>query len=465
MSDRCHDRERDSSDDGSTPATDGGVQADPEAPGVPSIASETVGSADFGRLQGHEHLDDLGLDTDHCIRCGFCTNACPVFEETGWESVSPRGHANVINSYLDGDLHDDEEPDHFKENLDLCIKCKQCIAPCPAGVEIPKLVIRANEQYNEEHGTSLGDRVFANPRRANRLGSLVAPLSNRLNRIGPVRRLMETILGIDARRELPEFHRETFEDWFADHTPDPSIGDADLDRDVAVFVDCYVNYNFPDIGAAAVRVLERMGARVELAENGCCGRAALSKGMITEAEAYADADVHHLAELVAAGYDIVCVEPSCAAMLKDEYTDMYDSPRVDAIADNSYELMEYVARHLTENDGLLAFDPVDRHLAYHSHCHTKHLGIDTAAADVLRRVPGTSVDEPHVSCCGMAGSFGYQAKYYDLSMDIGEGLFAQIRESDGDPVATGFSCRSQIKDGMDVSAEHPVEVIEESTRP
>lgn len=435
-------------DASSDPVSDGGTQA--------------FQSADFGRLQGHELADDLGTDTDHCIRCGFCTNACPVFAETKWESVSPRGHANVIKAYLDGDL---DEPEQIEENLDLCIKCKQCVAPCPAGVEIPKLVIRANERLNEEEGSTLGDRLFADPRRLNALGSLAAPLSNLLSTIGPVRSVMESVLGIDARRPLPTFHRETFQDWYADHEPATPVGGDDLDRDVAVYVDCYVNYNAPEIGKAAVTVLERAGANVSLADPGCCGRAALSKGFVSAAETNADAALPSLADLVAEGRDVVCIEPSCAAMLKDEFLDMFDDPRAAQVADNAYELMEYLEEVFSQSPKALPMGALDEHVAVHSHCHTKHLGIDGAAAAVLSRIPDLAVDEPHVSCCGMAGSFGYQSEYYDLSMDIGENLFAQIRDSGGDPVATGFSCRSQIKDGMDDLAEHPVQVLERATRP
>lgn len=414
-----------------------------------------IAGADFGRLQGHELADDLGTDSEHCIRCGFCTTACPVFEETKWESVSPRGHANVIAAYLDGELQDEEQ---FEENLDLCIKCKQCIAPCPAGVEIPKLVMRAHKKHREEAGTTIGDRLFAHPRRINRLGSIAAPISNVVGRLGPVRAVMESVLGIDARRPLPSFERPTLEAWFDEHRPAPAEGG--LDRDVALFVDCYVNYNEPSVGTAAIKVLERMGVDVRLAENTCCGRAALSKGFVDEAEAYADEHIDYLVGLVDDGFDLVAVEPSCAAMLKDEYTDFYAADAVERLAANSYELMEYLDKHLDRS--ALDFEPVDRSIAVHSHCHTKHLGIDRAAANVLDRIPGLSVDEPQVPCCGMAGSFGYQADYYELSLDIGEDLFAQLRASRGDPVATGFSCRSQIRDGMDTTAHHPIELVEES---
>lgn len=432
------------------------MSEDPEpAATAPDGGVTEVESADFGRLQGHEPGDDLATDNDHCIRCGFCTTACPVFEETGWESVSPRGHANVIAAYLDDDLEDQAA---FAENLDLCIKCKQCIAPCPAGVEIPKLVMRAHEKHKAETGISIADRLFAHPWRMNRLASLTAPVSNLLMQAGPVRSLLETIAGIDARRPLPTAARTTFEDWFAQHSSLAPL-DGGVDRDVMLFVDCYTNYNEPRIGKAAVRVLERLGVDVALADNGCCGRAALSKGLIDEAEAYADAHIEYLADLVSSGYDIVALEPSCGAMLKDEYTDFYSDSEVMAVAEQTYELMEYIESLLGEVD--VEFESHDGSFAYHSHCHTKHLGIDAAPAEVLRQIPGVEVAEPQVSCCGMAGSFGYQADYYDLSMDIGESLFAQIREADGEPVATGFSCRHQIADGMDHDPRHPIEIVDD----
>ncbi len=441
---------------------DGGAESAPAVdPAETTPGTGAIPPADFGAGQGHEPGDDLATDTEHCIRCGFCTNACPVFAETGWESVAPRGHANVINAYLEGEL--DDEAANVKENLDLCIKCKQCVAPCPPGVEIPKLVIRATEKYHEEEGLTLADRAFAAPRTLNALGSRAAPLSNAFGRFGPVRAAMQRALGIDARRSLPEFHRETLADWFADREPEPAAGTGD--RRVALFLDCYVNYNDPGVGRAAVRVLERLGATVELVDAGCCGRAALSKGLVDDAEAKADAAVGPLVERVEAGWDVVAVEPSCAAMLADEYRDLFDDERVERLAEHSYELMEYLAGALEADPDALSFDPLEAHVASHSHCHAKHLGIDGAAGAVLRRVPGLEVDEPHVSCCGMAGSFGYQAEYYDLSMRIGERLFEQVRASGGDPVATGVSCRAQLADGLGVEPEHPVELVERSTRP
>lgn len=434
-------------------------------PSVPSVDSasgstaETIGAADFGRFQGHESVDDLEIDTEHCIRCGLCLTACPVFDELGWESVTPRGHANVINAYLDGTLDD---PNQVAENFDHCIKCKQCLEPCPAGVEIPNLVLRAMDHHHEEHGDSLADVVYAKPRLIMKLGSLFAPLSNVIAETKPMRALMERTIGMDSRRPLPHFSRESFKGWFESHEPEPALGN--LDRDVAVYVDCYVEDNYPDIGKAAVRVLERMGARVTLADTGCCGRAALSTGRIGEAEAKADAHVEDLLALVEEGYDIVGIEPSCAAMMSVEYPEMYDSGRVDRLAENTYELMVYIEEHLEEAGRDLEFGPVDDHVAYHSHCHMKEQDLGTAGADVLDRIPGLDVDEPIVSCCGMAGSFGYQTEYYDTSLEIGENLFEQIRESGGDPLAIGYSCRLQISDGMETDVEHPITLLEASTR-
>jgi Fe-S oxidoreductase len=271
-------------------------------------------------------------------------------------------------------------------------------------------------------------------------------------------------LGLDARRTLPAFRRRTFSDEFRARKKSTKP----QTEKVAFFVDCFTDHFELEVAWAAVRVLERLGIDVALAENGCCGRAALSQGLIDGARTRAELVAETLLPLIEQGHAIVGVEPSCMTALRSEYHHLLRPETASRLREGVFEVMEYLA-HL-RNQNRLSWDALIREsdapvvsVIYHGHCQQKALGTDEAIIELLRSVPGLTLDVVDVSCCGMAGSFGYKREFYELSQHLGRGLVRQFEGRDGELIASGFSCRAQIRDLTGRPVRHPVQVLADLT--
>ena len=400
-----------------------------------------------------------------CHGCGGCRGPqsttggvmCPTYRAANEEVTSTRGRANMLRQAMSGDLPDDPTDEAFmNEVLDLCIGCKGCAKDCPSEVDMAKLKAEIQHQNHDEHGASLRDRLFADVNRVNALGSALAPLSNWAQKIPGSGLVAEKLLGIARERDLPEFHQTTLSDWLA--TRDPAVTEAEADRKVLLFPDTYTNYNHPDAGKAAVRVLEAAGVHVRLADGvGPSGRAAFSKGFLDDARDRARTNVDTLAPHVADGWEVVVVEPSDAVMFQSDYLDLLGD-KAESVAANTYGVCEYLDRHRL--DEAIEFDAPATALTYHGHCHQKATKRDHHAVGVLRRA-GYEVDALDSGCCGMAGSFGYEAEHYSMSKAIAGVLVDQITGSSGKRVvAPGASCRSQLADEDVAGADEPPHPIE-----
>jgi Fe-S oxidoreductase len=318
-------------------------------------------------------------------------------------------------------------------------------------------------QYYAANGTPLRARLFGNIHRINRLASLVAPLANAAMRMPFAALLQERLLGISRFRRLPEFASEPFQRWFERRPagPTPSAGQ----RTVVLFPDTFTNYNEPGVGQAAVRVLEAAGYRVLLpSRRVCCGRPAISKGLLQEARRLAHEQLEALTPYAAEGVPIVGLEPSCILTFRDELRDLVDDPRADLIARHSFLFDEFLAGELRAGRASLPFSPAGQQRSYllHGHCHQKAIVGSAHALELLRRIPGAQVSEVDSGCCGMAGSFGYEAEHYTISQAIGERALlpaVRSRAPGTEVVAMGTSCRHQIADGAGSSARHLAEVL------
>ena len=424
---------------------------------------------DAGFEETLEWDNDNGMQgmVELCHGCGGCRGPqettgsvmCPTYRAADEEITSTRGRANALRQAMSGDLPDDPTDETFmNEVMDLCIGCKGCARDCPSEVDMAKLKAEVTHAHHQEHGSSLRAKLFANVDTLATLGSAFAPLSNFTTKLPGARVVLEKTVGIARDRTLPTFHRRTLQDWFDDRGPQVDVGTAE--RKALLFPDTYTNYSHPEVGKAAVRVLEAAGVHVRLADRTDSGRPAHSKGFLDKSRAVAEANVAALTPQVEDGWDLVHVEPSDAVMFQLDYLDLLSGDAVETLADNTYGVCEYLDTFGLDEQ--VDWDPLDETLTYHGHCHQKATKKDYHAVGVLRRA-GYAVDPLDSGCCGMAGTFGYEAEHFSMSKAIGDILFDQIEGSDGDTVVTpGASCRTQLGDWEAREAEppHPIQTLD-----
>jgi len=418
--------------------------------------------------------EDNGMQgmVELCHGCGGCRGPqdttggvmCPTYRASQEEITSTRGRANALRAAMSGDLPAATDDEFVTEVLDLCIGCKGCARDCPSEVDMAKLKAELTHQHHQREGASLRDRLFANVDRLAALGSATAPLSNWATRVPGARWAMERTLGIARERELPTFRRETTHDWFRDRGG-PAVPEAEAAARAVLVVDTYTNYTRPDVGRAAVDCLEAAGVHVELADRTDVGRPRFSKGFLDAARETAAETVRDLAPRAEAGWYVVAVEPSDAVMLQTDYRDLRvpavdggpDREAVERVADASFGLCEFLdhQRLLVDVDAAAP----DERLLYHGHCHQQATVRDHHAVAALRTV-GYDVDVLDSGCCGMAGSFGYEAEHYAMSQAVAETLFEQVDDVEGTVVAPGGSCRTQLGDRpRSEEPPHPAELL------
>ncbi|QCS45038.1 FAD-binding and (Fe-S)-binding domain-containing protein [Natrinema versiforme] len=387
-----------------------------------------------------------------CHGCGGCRGEqettggvmCPTYRAADEEITATRGRANLLRQSMSGDLPDDPTDDEFAEEvLDLCIGCKGCKRDCPSGVDMAKLKTEVMHERHQEHGASLRDRLFANFDTLAAVGSALAPVSNLAQSLPGSDVLAEKTVGIASERSLPEFSRETLQDWF-EGRGGSRVSEAEAERKAVLFADTYTNYSHPEVGKAAVRVLEAAGVHVDVAGRTDSGRPALSKGFVDAARDAVAKNVAALEPRVREGWDIVVAEPSDVVMFQSDALDLRSGKAVESFAANAYGLCEYLDTFRLD-EAVEWAAPADS-VVYHGHCHQKAEKKDHHAVGVLRRA-GYAVDPLDSGCCGMAGTFGYEAEHYSLSQSIGDILFDQIEDSGAEVVAApGTSCRTQLGD-------------------
>ncbi|GAA0291279.1 LUD domain-containing protein [Haloparvum alkalitolerans] len=429
---------------------------------------------DNGRMEMRE--DDQLRETLYCIRCSACANSCANFQHVGGHAFGGETYSGGIATGWEAGVHGEDSAAEFN---DLCTGCSRCVNQCPVNIDIPWINTVVRDRINrgedgdfdflvegltpdeEPGGVDLQKRLFGNFDTLAKLGSAFAPLSNWAARTGPARSLLERTLGVDSRRELPEFERESLVEWFEKRGP--HVGRDEARRQVALYPDAYTNYVRTERGKAAVRVLEALDIRVDVPPAGESGRAPLSQGMVSTAQSNADAVYDALAPAIAAGHDVVVIEPSDLAMFHREYERLLPEDDYAALHEQSYELMEYVYG-LLENGGDIDVLPGgdDERIAYHSHCQQRTLDLEPYTVAVLEDC-GFDVTTSDVECCGMAGSFGYKSEYYELSVDVGETLvdeFTTEDTADRTVVASGTSCLEQLDALLTRRPAHPVRLLD-----
>jgi FAD/FMN-containing dehydrogenase/Fe-S oxidoreductase len=406
---------------------------------------------DFSRERG------LIGAAEMCNGAGVCRKLntgtmCPSFMATGDEEHSTRGRANALRLVLSGALPAEQLTGRqLYDTFDLCLQCKGCKAECPSNVDVAKMKAEFLHHYHAANGTPFGSRLMANVAHLNHLGSAFAPLSNWMLRLPGMRLLLEKLAGIDRRRPMPRFVRWHFAKWFDRHERPKSAPRGPI----LLLDDCLTSFCEPQVNQAAVEVLEAAGYEVHLANLECCGRAAISKGLLIDARDRARRNVELLLPFADAGVPIVGCEPSCLLTLADEYLDLVPGAAAQKVAGAA----ALVETHLVRAGIDLATKPQPGKVLLHGHCHQKALvGMKDSLA-LLAMIRGAETTLVDSGCCGMAGSFGYE--HYDLSMKIGgRVLFPAVNAApEATILAPGFSCRHQIELGAGRRAQHPIELL------
>jgi len=398
--------------------------------------------------------------TEMCNNNGHCRKfdagtMCPSFRVTRDEIHLTRGRANTLRLALSGQLGPEAlTSEAVAQAMDLCVSCKGCKRDCPTGVDMARMKIEVRSARRMSKGLSVRDRL---------IGDLpaMAPWARRLPWLFNLAWLVQPLMGFAKKRALPKWRGDTFL-----ATTEVDAADAT----VVIFADTFSNNFEPEILHAARRVLEAAGHRVAVAWPAigsralCCGRTYLATGQVDKARDEAERLLEALHPYVQRGVPVVGLEPSCLFTLRDEFLALGLGERARATAESAFLFEEFLARE--KKAGRLALDlkPIEQKTALlHGHCHQKAFGAMSAVQEVLALVPDLAVKPIDSSCCGMAGSFGYEAEHYDASIAMAElSLLPAVRQADADTlvVADGTSCRHQIADGANRHALHVAQVLD-----
>ncbi len=406
----------------------------------------------------------------HCRKFDAGT-MCPSYRATRDEQHLTRGRANTLRLALSGQLGPEAfTSQEMYDTMDLCVGCKGCKRDCPTGVDMAKMKVEFLAHYKARHGYSIKDRLVAHLPDYAALASAIPWLFNARNTLPGAARMSEMLLGLSARRSLPKWRRDTFwrkRDLATFATGEQILEEAQKGGKVAIlFVDTF-NGTFESENAfGAARVLQAAGYRIHAPAPGnghyCCGRTYLASGMVDRAKAKAGALVNALAPFARAGIPIVGLEPSCLLTLRDETLVMGLGDAAKVVASQALMFEEFVAREAKAGRFSVPLNAAAAPILVHGHCHQKAFGVMPAILDVLRLIPGAKPETIEGSCCGMAGSFGYEAKHYDVSMQMAEAsLLPGVRQhADAIIVADGTSCRHQIFDGAQREALHVARLLD-----
>jgi len=399
-------------------------------------------------------------EVEKCHGCSKCrsfvgTDMCPIFKAYGDERMAPKSKANILRAIISGrlDPSGETEEQNIKEIFDLCLNCKNCHLECPSQVNIPKLMVEARTKHYERTGQPLVNKVLGASGDMGRLGSITPAITNNFLTMKPFRAVMEKVTGLAKERNFPQFANETFNAWFKKKK-------SKKGKKVAYFTGCSTNYYSPEVGKSLVKVLEKNGYQVILPEQKCCGIPKINYGDLDSAKDNINYNINSLVEVVKEGYDIITACPSCSLSIKDEYLDLIDTQEAKLVAENTYHINEYLLT-LREKEKLdLDFKDQQGKYAYHTPCHLKAQHLQGSTKEVLKLVPGVTVEEIDAGCCGIAGTFGFKKDNYELSMKIGKNITDKLNKMDYDQVLTDCdACKMQIKEGIDDEIIHPIQVL------
>ncbi len=429
---------------------------------------------DFSELAG------FGGAVEMCSGVGLCRKTregtmCPSYMVTREEAHSTRGRANTLRLAMAGQLGDAKLSDKgVHEVLDLCLECRACKSECPVGVDVARFKSEFLAGYWDRHRVSLTAHVFGGAHGAAVWGSRLAPLSNTIANTRIARWAAEKLVGIDRRRSLPQWTRRTLYKQVRDQGTgirEQGSGIRDQGNGALLFADTFTAHADPEIGLAAIDVMNAAGIATHLAPNVCCGRPLISQGRLSEARRLAAANTHALYDAAERGHAIVFVEPSCLSAVREDAPDLLRGElrrRARVVAHHAVLFEEFLEAECAAGRAVLALKPGPSDVLLHPHCHQRSMGLAAPAKALLSRIPAATIVDLDAGCCGMAGSFGYTRDHYDVSLAIAERKLlpaARAMTPGSVLVAAGTSCRHQVADFAGVTAVHPAVLLRSLLHP
>jgi FAD/FMN-containing dehydrogenase/Fe-S oxidoreductase len=429
---------------------------------------------------------------EQCNGCGGCRKdapiMCPTFIATGDEVMSTRGRANIIRAALEMRVegNDPLRSAELDAALSNCLSCKGCTPECPSNVNLALLKAEMLYARYRRDGLPPRERVFSNVDLLGRIGCTTPRLANAFVNFALIRTIMDKMLGISAKRSLPHYARERFDRWFQKRAvagigdPGPprmsatrssaGVADPGYNRGrVILWDDTFIRYHEPQIGIAAVKVLEALGFEVVLPRNRrCCGRPAFSQGNLDLA---ASVGKHNIDLLMSSqplntspsrqsAPPIIFLEPSCWSMFVDDYREL-KIDNAEKIAARCFLFEKFLDDLLASQSDALRFNNRATNVAIHPHCHAKSLTNPAFMARLVERLPGRKATLLDTGCCGMAGAFGALSEKYDLSVRVAADLLDKIdhQPAGSEIIASGTSCRHQIVDLSSTRPKHMAELV------
>jgi FAD/FMN-containing dehydrogenase/Fe-S oxidoreductase len=437
---------------------------------APAQSDATEPAAPLVDLQLAWDAEDVTYAARACNGCARCRTQgreermCPIFRFAPREEASPRAKANLIRAILTGRLDPSElTGEAVKAVVDLCVNCHQCEHECPAGVDIPKLALEAKAQYVATNGLRFSDWMLARADLLARFGSTFSPLANWAITNRRMRWLMEKVMRIAQGRRLPPFASRSFMQTAQRRRltrPDPAPRDAS-ERKVVYFLDIFANWHDTQLAEAFVAIMRHNGVAVYVHPRQVqAGMAAISMGAVDIAKRLASRNIAILADAIRLGYHVVSTEPAAAICLTHEYLNLFDEEDARLVAQNTSEACTYVWRMHQAGELKLDLKPIDAVLGYHLPCHLKALRVGSPGEDLLRLIPGLTVQSLENACSGMAGTFGLKRENYRSSLRAGWGLISALRDGQIQAGATECSaCKMQMEQGTSKPTIHPLKIL------
>lgn len=388
---------------------------------------------------------------------------CPSYQATRDEKDTTRARANTLREFLTQSGQENPfNQEEIKSVMDLCLSCKGCTSECPSNVDMSSLKAEFLHQYYKDNGIPLRAKAFAYINEFNNLGGILPSVYNFFLTNPLLSKTAKKFLGVASERSLPTIHKFSLRKWYQKNYTNKGGENGS----VVLFCDEFTNWNDTEIGIKSIQLLQALKYHVQLIEHPESGRAAISKGLLIRAKQMANKNVSIFKDLINENTPLLGIEPSAILSFRDEYPRLVDAQLVSAaknMSKHTFMIDEFLAKEVQKGKITAAdFSKDKKYILLHGHCHQKSLGNISDSINLLSVPENYAVTLIPSGCCGMAGSFGYEKEHFAVSQQVGNlVLFPTIEKATEDTtiVASGTSCRHQIKDATERKALHPVEVL------